>query len=297
MRDTTTTNSVECAKTARSRRRKYTPEEEATQRADWLVSAQQEALRLKAKFDELDAGIRPRGGIVVHTLDEMLPLIDEVQKVLSRKGLEYNPYNELPKWGGYIRELALEFKINFRTIQANLKIYREGKAKRGSSPDTRWNLRTQHQAAKGLEVASKIVEAVKTGKPVKSLVRSWEDVAFTPAAKDTLLSRVDSVTAFTDGVLTPYLASMFRYIRSLEDAVYFHAPDITADRDHRVWQYKQEVYDDVPQELREAVRSARHQPARSGSKESSESPMGNPHGTPLEGRVRISGTAPDLMTV
>jgi hypothetical protein len=289
---------IECAKSAHSRRHKPTPEEEAAdlatgqlRHAEYTAKAKQQTAERRATFELLDAGIRPRGGIVVHTLAEMVPLLDDMQPLLSRKDAYYDPDDDLPKWAVYLRELAEEFQCNFRTILAHLQKYRadkDGSAKH-SVTESKWNMRTQHQAAKALEVASKLVASVKIGLPVKPLVREWDAVAFTPEVKDTLLARVDPVTEFLDGILTPYIASMLQYVRSLEDAVFYHAPTITDDREHRVWAYEQQFYD-VPPELKQVFAKARHQqPARECSQV-------EPDGTPIGEEVRLPHPAPSSLT-
>jgi hypothetical protein len=256
-------------------------------------AAEKEAAKVKEAleiFHRLNDQVRECAGDISEGFDRMLPLLDELEPVMSRKGHNRIPgLAGLPPWLVYLEELGNEFDLGVRQIQRKLKEYR-GKVTASKSsvsrpaakPAARWTLRKQRQAAKALDVAKGAIEAIKAGKPVKQFLTAWDAVAYTPAEP----LDVDPVSGFIDTVLTPYAVSILRYIRVLQDVVFYHAPEVGEDQDHRLWQYKQDFYNNAPPELKEVFFKARK--IINAAK-----PTGSSDSTPVEGGVRVPEAAPD----
>ena len=225
-------------------------------------AADKQAAQVKAAvevFNRIDPQVRECAGDIAHGFDRMIPLLHELEPILSRKGKNKIPgLAGLPMWQPYLKELGEQLGIGIRQVQRLLKEYR-GKVTASSlsvpvaKPAARWTLRQQRQAAKALDVARKAFEAIKTGKAVKPYLNEWNIVAYTPVEP----LDVDPVSAFTDLVLTPYVVRIIRYVRALEDVAYYHAPELREDREHRLWEYKQEFYEHAPQEMKEVFFKAR----------------------------------------
>jgi hypothetical protein len=249
-------------------------------------AAEKEAAKVKEAleiFHRLNNQVRECAGDISKGFDRMLPHLDMLEPILSRKGHNRIPgLAGLPPWLVYLEELGKEFDLGLRQIQRKLREFR-GKITTshsgGTSPAPKptashWTLRQQRQAAKALDVAKGAIEAIKANEPVKKFLAEWDAVAYTPVALG-----VDPVSGFIDGILTPYVVHIIRYVRALEDAVY-HGED----RDNRVWKYKQDFYD-LPQELKEAFYKARN--IINAAK-----PTGSSDGTTIEGSVRVREAAP-----
>ena len=240
-------------------------------------------------FNRIDPLVRECASDIAHGFDRMLPLLDELEPTLSRKGKNKIPgLAGLPMWQTYLKELGEQFGIGIRQVQRLLKEYR-GKATASSSistsptPPARWTLRQQRQAAQALEIARKTFESIKAGRSIKHLMNEWDVTAYTPTEP----LDVDPVSAFTDLVLTPYVVRIIRYVRALEDVAYYHAPELREDREHRLWEYKQEFYEHAPQEMKEVFFKARkiiNAGKLSGSTDS----------TPVGGGVQVSEPAPQF---
>jgi hypothetical protein len=258
-----------------------------------IRAADKEAAKVREaqeNFHRLDTVIRRCAADVANGFDRMLPFLDTLEPILSRKGKNKIPgLAGLPPWLVYLAELGREFDLGVRQIQRKLKEYR-GKvtASKSSVPrpaaksTARWTLRQQRQAAKALDAAKGAIEAIKAGKPVKQFLTAWDAVAYTPTEP----LDVDPVSGFIDTVLTPYAAHIIRYVRALEDAVFYHLPELREDRDNRVWKYKLEFYD-APQELKEAFFKARKIIINAAK------PTGSSDSTPVEGSVQVREAAPD----
>jgi hypothetical protein len=253
-------------------------------------AADKQAAQVKAAvevFNRIDPQVRECAGDIAHGFDRMIPLLHELEPILSRKGKNRIPgLAGLPMWQPYLKELGEQLGIGIRQVQRLLKEYR-GKVTASSlsvpvaKPAARWTLRQQRQAAKALDVARKAFEAIKTGKAVKPYLNEWNIVAYTPVEP----LDVDPVSAFIDLVLTPYAVRIIRYLRALEDVAYYHVPAIREDREHRLWEYKRAFYDNAPQELREVFYKARK--IINAAK-----PTGSSDGTPVGGRVQVPEPAP-----
>jgi len=74
----------------------------------------------KAEYERLDTEIHALGKVVIHTLDQMVPLLAEMQQLLSRKASTRTAKDGLPMWGDYLDGIAEEFGISKRTIQRRL---------------------------------------------------------------------------------------------------------------------------------------------------------------------------------
>jgi hypothetical protein len=250
--------------------------------ADKEAAQVKEALEI---FHRLNDQVRECAGDISKGFDRMLPFLDELEPVMSRKGKNKIPgLAGLPPWLVYLEELGKEFDLGVRQIQRKLREYR-GKVTASKSsvprPAPRWTLRQQRQAAKALDVAREGFEAIKAGKPVKQYLTAWDAVAYTPTEP----LGVDPLSGFIDAVLTPYTVRIIRYVRALEDAVFYHVPELSEDRDNRVWQYKQNFYD-APQELKEAFFKARKIINAAKLTVSADS-------TPVGGWVQVPNAAPD----
>lgn len=255
-------------------------------------AADKEATQVKEaleSFHRLNDKVRECARDISKGFDQMLPFLDQLEPVMSRKGKNKIPgLAGLPPWLVYLEELGKEFDLGVRQIQRKLKEYRGQVTASKSSvprpaakPAARWTLRQQRQAAKALDVAKGTIEAIKTGKPVKQYLTAWDAVAYTPTEP----LEVDPLSGFIDAVLTPYTVRIIRYVRALEDAVYYHVPELSEDRDNRVWQYKQEFYD-APPELKEAFFKARKIINAAKLTVSADS-------TPVGGWVQVPNAAPD----
>ena len=80
----------------------------------------------RAKYESLNQDIHALGGIIVHTLDEMIPLLVEMKSLLSRKSCTRSLKDGLPQWGDYLDGIAEEFGVSKRTIQRRLTHPDEG---------------------------------------------------------------------------------------------------------------------------------------------------------------------------
>jgi hypothetical protein len=256
-------------------------------REDQEAAKVKEALEI---FRRLNDKVRECAGDISKGFDRMLPFLDELEPVMSRKRKNKIPgLAGLPPWLVYLEELGKEFDIGTRQIQRRLREYR-GKvtASRsgGSSPTPmpaapRWTLRQQRQVAKALDVAKGAIEAIKGGKPVKPFIREWDAVAYTPTEPP----NVDPVTGFVDTILIPYAVAILKYVRALEDIAY-HAKGLSEEQDHRLWQYKQDFYNNAPPELKEVSFKARK--IINAAK-----PTVSSDGTPIEGGVQVPEAAPN----
>ena len=74
----------------------------------------------KGEYERLDEEIHAFGRVIIHTLDQMIPLLAEMKQLLSRKSCTRSLKDGLPPWGDYLDGIAEEFSISKRTIQRRL---------------------------------------------------------------------------------------------------------------------------------------------------------------------------------
>jgi hypothetical protein len=81
----------------------------------------------KTAFQELDAVIHGLAEHVIHTLDQVIPRLAEMQALLSQRGKARKKILKqagLPSWTKYANEYAKKLDCSVRTIQEHIKVLR-----------------------------------------------------------------------------------------------------------------------------------------------------------------------------
>lgn len=156
----------------------------------------------KTAYEGLDNLLRGLAEQVVHTFDQMIPHLAEMQALLSQRGKARKKVLKLagmPKWSEYAKAYAQKLDCSMRTIQDHITVLRrDGKsepssqssAKRQNRP-TRLDARQQSALVKAQLAANEIVLALKNGGDWKTPVAEYETVAVTPAKLDSFMSKLN----------------------------------------------------------------------------------------------------------
>lgn len=200
----------------------------------------------RKEFERLDKKLQTIGGKVVVTLDKVIPLLSDMQCLLSQRGDKRHKADlmqaKLPVWGAYAQEYADKFGVVKRTIFRKIAAYRGLSSTATANTKTRpkhkhivLTTKQARQAMKALTVANEIVEAAKLGGPLQAHLSEWSRVAFTPQETLAVLEGIEDEPL--EKIMIPVLANALGYIRALEDALYY-AADISEDRKMRVGKFR-----------------------------------------------------------
>jgi len=230
----TATAGPKCAKSAhsrRNRRRKSNATPSGAASSKTAISAVQR----KEKFQKLDAGIRACGGAVIHTVEQMLPQLNDMWKLLSRKGGKFSTdKDKLPGWTVYIKEIAAEFGLSLRTIQEKLSEFRKGGTTTGHNkkppvkPSKPWHADAKDsRALAGAQLAiNDLIAAYEAGADLAPAYQQYKKVAVSPTKLSDIVesAKPESNKADVDTEvkkrLVPVVETAERYIRALEALVY-----------------------------------------------------------------------------
>lgn len=89
------------------------------------------------EYKRLDKAIHDLGGIIIHTVDDLIPLLAEMKKVLSRKACTRKDKDGLPMWGDYLDDVAAEFSLSKRTLLRKLHDLEHANEVKSEQNDTR----------------------------------------------------------------------------------------------------------------------------------------------------------------
>jgi uncharacterized phage-associated protein len=203
------------------------------------------AVQRKEKFQKLDAGIRACGGAVIHTVEQMLPQLNDMWKLLSRKGGKFSTdKDKLPGWTEYIKEIAAEFGLSLRTIQEKLSEFRKcgTTTDHNKKPPVRRS-KTWHADAKdsralaGAQLAiNDLIAAYEAGVDMAPAYQQYKKVAVSPAKLSDIVesakpeSNKADVDAEVKKKLVPVVETAERYIRALEALVYSSSVNLTEEQ-------------------------------------------------------------------
>jgi hypothetical protein len=145
----------------------------------------------KNAFEGLDELLTGLAGQVVHTLDQMIPHLAEMQALLSQRGKARKKVLKqagLPSWSEYAREYAQKLDCSMRTVQDHIQIFRNEKKSGGSKvrPNNpiKLDARQQSSLVKAQLAANDLVSALNSGGDWKTPLAEYEKVAVTPATLD-----------------------------------------------------------------------------------------------------------------
>lgn len=209
----------------------------------------------KKEFQKLDAAIRACGGGVIHTVEQMLPHLNEMWMLLSRKGGTYNTdRGNLPGWTEYLKGIANEFGLNYRTIQEKLALHRNGstKPKRKKNPGGN-HLKPWHADAKdsralaGAQLAiNDFISAYEAGVDMAPAYQQYKKAAVSPTKLVSILEAADGgsskvvVEIEVKRKLVPVVETAERYINNLEKLVYSPSGSFTDEQMKPLQKLKEE---------------------------------------------------------
>lgn len=75
-----------------------------------------------SEYSRLDKAVHDLGEVIIHTVDDLIPLLAEMKKVLSRKACTRKNNDGLPMWGEYLDTIAAEFSLSKRTLLRKLHV-------------------------------------------------------------------------------------------------------------------------------------------------------------------------------
>jgi hypothetical protein len=155
---------------------------------------------LKKTFAELDADLRSKARVVAEDLssikkrlDDLLPLLDEMQSFLSQRGTARDKFQDagLPTWSAWLKAFKAEVGLNvtLRAVQKQLSKLRGTKRKK---PDPPVNLsqRDQRRLLSAQQFANEMVKAIDCGADPSVPLADYKRVAMDS----------DKITALFDGL-------------------------------------------------------------------------------------------------
>jgi hypothetical protein len=211
----------------------------------------------KTAFEELDAVLHDLAEQVIHTLDQMIPQLADMQALLSQRGKARKKVLKeagLPSWPDYAMRYAHKLNCSFRTIQDHLTGFRRnGKsgpsqsAKNGQQPKCEggskrskpWHAEAKDSRtmADALLASNDFVTAYEAGADLEPAYQQYKKVAVSPTKLNAMLEAAtsDSTKADVDAEvkkkLAPVVETAERYIRALEALVY--SPSVTLTEEQR----------------------------------------------------------------
>ncbi len=283
-----------------------------------LVAIAAEANALKTSFKELDKEVRKCGGVVVRTIKKMLPLLEQVRELLSRKGDErYARVRKeagLPAWGKYLKNVAEEFDLSERTIQRKLAELRgddaddEGSERDDENndgdtishnpqasytPPTRREFRPYVELAGAVNgVLGEYDHPVDGERPtVEAVLEALRGRAIPEQSVDAA-EQVSSRLEPIEQTMVPFIAAAIQYILSLENAVYYHAKDVTPERQTRLDLNKAAWREILSNTKMKAIYDAAREFSGATEQQYAAKLTVSSDGTPIEGGVQVPEAAP-----
>ena len=212
----------------------------------------------KAAFSELDALLTGLAATVVHTLDQMVPYLANMQSLLSQRGKDRKKVLRqagLPTWTEYATGYANKLDCSLRTIQDHItELHRTGRSGPSRKPknqqhcrDTNKRARPWHADARDSRALAEaqlaindLIAAYEAGVELEPAYQSYKAVAVSPAKLNSILDvatgetpKVD-VDAEVKRRLVPVVETAERYIRALEVVVHSEAVTITDEQRERL---------------------------------------------------------------
>jgi hypothetical protein len=204
----------------------------------------------KAAFEKLNLVLDSLAEQVIHTIDQIIPHLAEMQSLLSQRGKTRKKILKtagLPSWTDYGKAYATKLECSFRKIQDHITgLHRNGKSgpsqstKNGQkSKGRRKSSKPWHADAKdsralaGAQIAiNDFITAYEAGTDMAPAYREYKKVAVSPTKLDDIVATTsDSTKADVDVEvkkrIVPVVETAERYIRALEALVY--APSIATE--------------------------------------------------------------------
>lgn len=281
--------------------------------------AQQEAAnQLADRFESLHKQTYRDGNGVIRCVDKMLPSIEEMRQLTSRKGDRefkelrrltkradgrqyFDKYPMVPEFTTWLSNLADEFGLSLRTLQRKLAEFR-GESADAPNPNPNPNPNRSSAAYKA-PTRREFVPYVLLAEQVNTLIDEYSNptTGDVPAAMEGLKKlaisedRIGKALTNTatletaEELVAPVIASAAAYIRALEDALYENTPERLA----RVERYKAEWrilrHDAKLKPLYDAVRAFTEEPeAVTVTVEPSAQPQPEPQPNPLDVMVEVN---------
>ena len=156
----------------------------------------------KTAFQELDAILHGIAEQVVHTLDQVIPRLAEMQALLSQRGKARKIVLKragLPSWTVYANEYAQKLSCSLRTVQDHIMVFistgkpgpsRQKKTTPHSKP-LRLDARQQATLVKAQLAANDMVAALKSGGDLQTAVAKYHKVAVTPTRLDSYMNTLN----------------------------------------------------------------------------------------------------------
>ena len=156
----------------------------------------------KTAFQELNAILHGLVEQVVHTLDQVIPHLAEMQALLSQRGMARKKVLKqagLPSWTVYANEYAQKLSCSLRTVQDHIMVFlstgkpgpsRQKKTTPHSKP-LRLDPRQQATLVRAQLAANDMVAALKSGGDLQSALAKYHKVAVAPAKLDSYLNTLN----------------------------------------------------------------------------------------------------------
>ena len=207
-------------------------------------------------YNRLNRKLRAYGKASFITLTKMIPLLAEMEQLLSQKRGWGSPLHglDLPRWSKYLNNIAEEFDLSVRTIQRRLHEYRgednEEHPKRGKTHHERGippQLRpTDRRSLVNCAIAtSDYLEAIeRKGERTKPYLNALKHAAIPPSRIQALMGgEPDSREKAWDTLMV----SVLKYTRLLEEWVIQYG---TEGMKNTMQQRREEFRSSVPPELK-----------------------------------------------
>jgi hypothetical protein len=232
-----------------------------------LVGAAYETLNsnaTKTAFEELDRALDSLAERVIHTIDQIIPQLAEMQSLLSQRGKARKKVLTaagLPSWPEYGKAYAAKLKCSFRTIQDHITgLRRNGKS--GPSQSTKNVLQPKrngdsgcskpwHATAKesrvlaGAQLAiNDLIAAYEAGADLAPAYQQYKKVAVSPTKLSDIVesakpaSNKADVNVEVKRKLVPVVETAERYIRALEALAY--SPSVATEEQKKALQKPKE---------------------------------------------------------
>jgi hypothetical protein len=211
----------------------------------------------KSAFEELDKVLQGLAEQVIHTLDQMIPHLAEMQSLLSQRGKARKKVLKttgLPSWPEYGKAYAAKLDCSFRTIQDHITgLHRNGKSgpsqstKNGQQPkrdsgskrSKPWHAdaKDSRAMAESQLAINDFVAAYEAGADLEPAYQQYKKLAVSPSKLNAMFEAATSGSTKADvdtevkKKLVPVVETVERYIRALEALV--HSPSVTLTEDQR----------------------------------------------------------------
>jgi hypothetical protein len=156
----------------------------------------------KTAFQELDAILDGLAEQVVHTLDQVIPRLAEMQALLSQRGKARKKVLKqagLPSWTAYANKYAKKLSCSLRTVQDHIMVFNStGKSgpsrQKNATPrgkPLQLDARQQATLVKAQLAANDMVAALKSGGDLQTAVAKYRKLAVAPARLDSYLNTLN----------------------------------------------------------------------------------------------------------